>query len=809
MSAVQKSWDESFYIIKGATNETDLNKSVAPMTLTRLQKFRYALLLTCLLTLETIAPLYAQPVDILEATGIKITGYADRMSVESGEQINFKITTHADTYDADLVRLIHGDVDPRSPGFKSEPVDAAFAGTYSGRVQTWDDGSFIRVPHDEVLQLAGSFTLQAWIYPTTPTKGRQGLLTKWSVNGGYGFFIDNEGHLALSLRGENGETETIRSETAFRSPELIKGSYQAPNWYFVAAVYDAATGEVTLYQQRKRSWPGQQMSSTSSGSVSLDRATTTADFIMGGYWQRFEPAQQMVEGHFNGKIDGPHIYNRALRPAEIEKLREGSVTDDGLVAAWDFAANVSSDTVTDRSANALYGETVHMPIRGVTGHNWKGREIDFDNAPDQYNAIYFHDDDLEYAGWETDFSYTIPADLRSGVYAARVQTTTGDEYIPFFVRPSEGSSQADIAFLAPTFTYLAYANTSSGCSACPNSPSLGVYHEHSDGSGVVYSSRLRPILDFRPRAFANYGPEGKTPRHFNADLNMIDWLEEKQFSYEVITDHDLHREGRRLLDSYNVIITGSHPEYHSEQMLDGLSEYLNGGGRLMYLGGNGFYWVTSQPAGKPHTIEVRKWNGTQGYEMPPGEYYHSTTGELGGLWRGRGRPPQELVGVGFTAQGYGGTHTWRRNFPYKRLSDSSAEHGRFIFQGLAADNMLGAFDSPRVGYGVAGDEVDRTDPGLGTPPHALVVARADEMSSAYQLVVEEINHTAPNLSGADHPKVRADMVYFQYPNEGAVFSVGSLSWFKGLSFNDYQNSVSQITENVLRRFMDDGSLPGP
>ena len=34
-------------------------------------------------------------------------------------------------------------------------------------------------------------------------------------------------------------------------------------------------------------------------------------------------------------------------------------------------------------------------------------------------------------------------------------------------------------------------------------------------------------------------------------------------------------------------------------MLNGLRSYLNGGGRLMYLGGNGFYWVTPMdPTGR-------------------------------------------------------------------------------------------------------------------------------------------------------------------------------------------------------------------
>ena len=52
--------------------------------------------------------------------------------------------------------------------------------------------------------------------------------------------------------------------------------------------------------------------------------------------------------------------------------------------------------------------------------------------------------------------------------------------------------------------------------------------------------------------------------------------------------------------------------------------------------------------------------------------------------------------------------------------------------------------------------------------------------------------------------VRADMVYFETRNGGAVFSVGSISWCGSLSHNGYQNNVSLITENVLRNFINGG-----
>ena len=70
----------------------------------------------------------------------------------------------------------------------------------------------------------------------------------------------------------------------------------------------------------------------------------------------------------------------------------------------------------------------------------------------------------------------------------------------------------------------------------------------------------------------------------------------------------------------------------------------------MYMGGNGFYWITSLDS-TGRFIEVRREHGTEHWQGAPGETYHATTGEFGGLWPFRGRAPQRLVGVGFTAQG--------------------------------------------------------------------------------------------------------------------------------------------------------------
>ena len=103
--------------------------------------------------------------------------------------------------------------------------------------------------------------------------------------------------------------------------------------------------------------------------------------------------------------------------------------------------------------------------------------------------------------------------------------------------------------------------------------------------------------------------------------------------------------------------------------------------------------------------------------------------------------------------------------------------------------------------GAGGFEIDRADIELGTPPHALVLATTDGFSDVYQHVIEEVLLNDGLQGGTVNPLVRGDMVYYEGPNNGAVFSTGSISWCGSLSHNNYDNDVSKITNNVLKRFV--------
>jgi N,N-dimethylformamidase len=220
--------------------------------------------------------------------------------------------------------------------------------------------------------------------------------------------------------------------------------------------------------------------------------------------------------------------------------------------------------------------------------------------PDLYGAIHFHSDDLEDCAWKTAVAWPLTSDIGSGIYAAHLTTAAGaEDFVPLFVLPPKGTARAPLAFLASTFTYLAYANSHHGYEDPLSEPAYGallvldatdlflkerrdlgisLYDRHRDGSGSCHSSAKRPILNMRPK---------RRIWNFNADLHIIDWLEESGIDYDVITDDVLHEEGIRLLSSYRCVMTGTHPEYYTARMLDAVEDWLGNGGRLIYMGGNG------------------------------------------------------------------------------------------------------------------------------------------------------------------------------------------------------------------------------
>ena len=715
---------------------------------------------------------------------VPLIGYLDRFSARPSERIAVKVSSQLDRpYRADFVQIIHADANPAGPGIKFEDVPAAFAGTYPSRFQPVHLGSCGVVTPINPVALPDPCTIVVRVQP-------------WLLDGRPQTVLAIEGGLALSVAAEGVRLDLGDDPIQVAAP-MLNG-----RWYELRVIADG--GRVRLRQTAlQHSW-GIRDSGEAEG-TGVFGALAKLTF---GAASTAQPRQHENPycAFFNGRLEDPAIFAGVHDRAEPIEPDEAE-----CLAWWDFSAEISTDRIIDRGRRGLHGHVRNLPTRAVRGSRWTGEETNWRHMPRHYAAIHFHQDDLYDCSWETDFVFDIPDGMASGVYGIRLHCNDIEDIVPLYVLPRPGPATASIVFLAPTFTYQIYGNHQRGnvddafrarqaaWRAYPwntdQHPEYGAstYNKHPDGSGICLSSLRRPLLTMRAGYITFFDNRGSGVRHFPADTHLVDWLTVKGFAFDVITDHDLDREGVALLKPYRAVVTGSHPEYHTPGTLDALQDYVDGGGRLAYLGGNGFYWRIATSLAIPDVLEIRRAEGgIRTWAAEPGEYFHALDGGYGGLWRRNGRPPQMLCGVGFSAQGlFEGSY-------YRRMPDATDPRAAWIFDGIA-DEIIGDFGLS--GGGAAGFELDRADFALKTPPNTLVLARSEGHQSHFGAVPEELLSHLATISGERlRDLIRAEIVYFETIAGGAVFSTGSITFCGGLSHNNYDNNISRMLENVLRRF---------
>lgn len=590
---------------------------------------------------------------------MQLLAYLDRWNVQPGDDVDVMVSGPTGRCRARLVRITSG-------GPRPEGTADAFAFDEIGQVHEADideqpivTGSYLRV--DAPVPLADRFTLTCSVWPTGPGRSRQGIWSCEDATSSMKLCLDGSGRLELAWSGPAG-----RGVVALSTPMLER------QWYSVSAEFDRGTGYVGLTARCTSDWTrgGVVDEVDGEGRLPAMSAATLLLACSGTTPVEGSPRRRPVEV-FNGKIGEFSIASGQDR-----------------LLAWDFSVGMSGDIVTDITGNGHSASLVGSPMRSVTGRSWDGSVLDPVLAPGQYDAVYFHDDDIDDMGWIPTFRLTVPVEGRSGLYAVRLVASGQESFVPIFVRPADHQVRSKIAVVLPTFTYLAYSNYVVGFDdiefytgeARDRDPAdaylrahpelgLSLYNKHSDGSGIHLVSRLRPIPNHDPRHRFWISGGGWT---VGGDLFLLDWLEQEGIDYDILTDDDLHNDGADLLAGYRIVLTGAHPEYSSASILDAYQGFVRRGGRIMYLGGNGFYWVVSPMPDRPHILEVRRgYAGTRAWQSLPGEMHHSGTGEPGGLWRHRGRAPQRIFGVGFAAQGGGEAAGFRRTPTTTRTLSSS------------------------------------------------------------------------------------------------------------------------------------------
>lgn len=717
-----------------------------------------------------------------------IHAYFEDWSRGAGDRTRMAISTSCETVHADFVRLIAGPR-PDAP-LPVELVPDVLGVDVAGRHQETAIGSYAFLPLAGA-GLGASLALHCWFWPTVPERNDPQTIWTLSARAAALSLVVVENQLQLRIVGET----TPLATAAIHIQKL--------RWYSVAVLIER--DRLVLDVRLKGGLSAKRAdrivaSALPDGPVFelLHLATAAADDV------------GSPTSSFNGKIDRPQFFH-SLGDVDLKRLHAGEPTEAPVRLCWDMTSDFTVQELKPTPSTVAIGRMFNHVERGVTGYNWDGSAESFLHAPNQYGALQFHEDRMIESGWGYDLEFDLPADLASGCYGVRLTGDGVEETYPLYVRGAE-TARADVLMLFPTNTYLAYGNEQMAedfplpSTIIPRELNLtdddkaviggrdfglSLYDTHSDGTPVRYSSRRRPLLNTKPNA-----PNWLTGswRHFAVDLYTLEWLERGGIDHHIATDEDLDREGLGLLSRYRVLVTGSHPEYWSSRARGAVEAYLNDGGKLMYLGGDGFYWVTSIDPLRPWIVEVRRDNSsTRCWDAPCGERTHTTTREIGSTWRLRGLGPHTLVGVGFAAQG------WSNGCGYRRSEASFSGVAARFFEGIDGE-FFG--DQGLVLGGAAGDEVDRYDMILGSPAHGQILASSTGLDDAYQLVIDEQLLTLPEQGGNARPdKVRSDIVYIPVEGGGEVFSVGSVSYAGAMAWNDFDNDVARLTSNVLAHFL--------
>jgi hypothetical protein len=177
-------------------------------------------------------------------------------------------------------------------------------GKYGGALSFDGASGYVEVEDDAALDLDGSFSVLAWIYPTMVDGG-----FRWAVDKGHD---NNTLNYLLGISSNN----SFRFITRALSNDVTGPAITPDNWYHLAGVQDDTTNEVILYLDG---------AAVASSALAGEKVVNDATLKI-GCREWLGSATQF----FGGKLDEVAILSRALTEAEVQTAMQGV---EGIIAA--------------------------------------------------------------------------------------------------------------------------------------------------------------------------------------------------------------------------------------------------------------------------------------------------------------------------------------------------------------------------------------------------------------------------------------------------------------------------------------------
>ncbi|KQP87258.1 N,N-dimethylformamidase beta subunit family domain-containing protein [Methylobacterium sp. Leaf117] len=213
---------------------------------------------------------------------------------------------------------------------------------------------------------------------------------------------------------------------------------------------------------------------------------------------------------------------------------------------------------------------------------------------------------VDAGNWSVTDSWSIPADVVSGVYLAKVQRLDASgnpiqgatNQIPFIVRddtPADGT-KSDIVLQTSDTTWQAYNGWGGN-----NGQIAGNFYggfDQPDGQttdpGPFNQDRAYAVSYNRPILTRDGGgaAAGAQDYLFGADYAAIHWLERNGYDVSYISGVDTDRLGPDALIGHKAYISVGHDEYWSGGQRANVEAARDAGVNLLFWSGNEMYWKT-------------------------------------------------------------------------------------------------------------------------------------------------------------------------------------------------------------------------
>jgi N,N-dimethylformamidase len=568
-----------------------------------------------------------------------VHAYALEHSVAAGDTLRLCVSSSV-PYDLTLCRLGLEIDNPSSDLVLAEfPDQPAIP-------QPIHPGSYVHIPKSIRGSLT-AFTVECWVRPWALER-LQGVVSQEDKDSyeGFALGLGEKGYVGFYLGDGVSPDEKVVHRTG---PGVVVRN----RWHHLAAVWDGKEKRVYVDGSQVGAWPFEGRLLPGSHPLRLGAMSQAGAAL-----------------HFlDGDIAMPAIYDHALTESEIrERVTSKALAiprSRHLLGCWPLEEE-RGDSVADASRHQRHGRIINHATWMIGGPSFRAAVPRFGSYspatdPERGHGLRLAADDLYDCRWKVTHQWKVPSDARSGIYVARMryqlEGKTRLHHCTFLVRRAPRRRKAPLLFVCATNTWRAYSGTpfaippaelkqvwgTNGLGPDRGLPAYCLYRNHAAGQGTYQLGLRMPWPAAGP--YVLYGGATDYSHLMRADRFSQIWLEQQGYTYNLVSDVDLHRDPS-LLRGYKAAMIVGHNEYWSLAMYRSVQNYLRTGGNLAVLSGNTLGWRVS--FNEDCTImECRKVDcpGDQVPASRRGEAWHSHDGLRGGPARECGMPGTQLIGL--------------------------------------------------------------------------------------------------------------------------------------------------------------------